>query len=74
MRVKILNIVGSKISLSIKDVDQDTGEDLNPERLRAATGANAIALGRNPERPSHSLGWPFSDAHMCHFILNFNQD
>jgi len=34
----------------MKEVDQHTGEDLNPPR-KAATGANAMPLGRNPERP-----------------------
>ncbi len=29
-KVKILSFTGQKISLSIKDVDQETGEDLNP--------------------------------------------
>lgn len=30
VRVKVLSVAGQKVSLSIKDVDQDTGEDLNP--------------------------------------------
>jgi len=31
LQVKVLSISGNqKISLSMKDVDQDTGEDLNP--------------------------------------------
>ena len=29
-QVKVLSITGQKMSLSMKDVDQDTGEDLNP--------------------------------------------
>jgi len=49
---------GSKISLSMKDVDQETGEDLNP------TGNNRVPGGtreadlnlRNPERPLDFLG------------------
>jgi ATP-dependent RNA helicase DHX8/PRP22 len=28
--VKVLSFTGQKVSLSMKDVDQDTGEDLNP--------------------------------------------
>ena len=55
VRVKILNIVGTKISLSLKDVDQNTGEDLNPASKRA-TGANTLPVGRNPERPVQSRG------------------
>ncbi|KAK2558678.1 ATP-dependent RNA helicase DHX8 [Acropora cervicornis] len=46
VRVKVLSMPGDKISLSIKDVDQDTGEDLNPTRLR---GDGEMA--RNPDRP-----------------------
>lgn len=30
VRVKVLSVAGQKVSLSMKDVDQDTGEDLNP--------------------------------------------
>uniref|UniRef100_A0A2R5LI29 RNA helicase n=1 Tax=Ornithodoros turicata TaxID=34597 RepID=A0A2R5LI29_9ACAR len=41
VRVKVLSFTGQKTSLSMKDVDQDTGEDLNPVR----------ELGRNPDRP-----------------------
>ncbi|KAJ1643873.1 DEAH-box ATP-dependent RNA helicase prp22 [Coemansia erecta] len=32
VRVKVMSIVGSKIGLSMKDVDQSTGEDLSPEK------------------------------------------
>ena len=46
VRVKVLTVAGNKISLSMKDVDQVTGEDLAPQqRQRQATGANAVALG-----------------------------
>ena len=59
VKVKVL-ATGIKISLSMKDADQQTGEDLNPSANKAVlTGANAGALGRdddlrmmNPERPA----------------------
>lgn len=28
--MKVLSLTGQKVSLSMKDVDQETGEDLNP--------------------------------------------
>jgi ATP-dependent RNA helicase DHX8/PRP22 len=53
VKVKVLNMVGNRISLSMKDVDQRTGEDLTPHlqegvtesRPPPASGANAIAPG-----------------------------
>jgi ATP-dependent RNA helicase DHX8/PRP22 len=50
VKVKVLTEVNRKLSLSMKDVDQRTGADLAPAAA-AATGANAAALGRNPDRP-----------------------
>jgi ATP-dependent RNA helicase DHX8/PRP22 len=32
VKVKVLSLMGQKVSLSMKDVNQDTGEDLNPTR------------------------------------------
>ncbi|KAG6143616.1 hypothetical protein E4U22_003704 [Claviceps purpurea] len=64
--VKVSNIEGSKISLSMKDVDQETGMDLEPQ-VRFSTGANMEALGggaRNgfidntPAMPRDTLGPP----------------
>jgi len=58
VKVKVLTITaGSKISLSMKDVDQETGEDLNP----SANSKNPINREedfkmRNPERPLDFLG------------------
>lgn len=52
--VKVLSIIGQKMSLSMLQCNQTTGEDLNPKRASAATGANAI----NPSRPS---GVPVDD-------------
>ena len=53
VHVKVLNIAGQKISLSMKDVDQLTGEDLNPapstsSRLMDRESETAL---RNPDRP-----------------------
>ena len=57
VKVKILTITGQKISLSMKDVDQETGEDLNPTANQVATGGNREAVAdqlRNPERPHNA--------------------
>ncbi|XP_056285408.1 ATP-dependent RNA helicase DHX8 isoform X1 [Pseudoliparis swirei] len=49
VKVKVLSFTGTKASLSMKDVDQETGEDLNPNRRRNLdTGEEAM---RNPDRP-----------------------
>ncbi|XP_055387520.1 ATP-dependent RNA helicase DHX8 [Condylostylus longicornis] len=48
VKVKVLSIVGQKVSLSMKDVDQETGRDLNP--LSHAPDLNE-SLDRNPDRP-----------------------
>jgi len=55
VKVKVLSFTGSKTSLSMKDVDQKTGEDLNPSRTRrmqtVETNKEEVPL-RNPDRPS----------------------
>ncbi|KAM9296662.1 ATP-dependent RNA helicase DHX8 [Gastrophryne carolinensis] len=54
VKVKVLSFTGCKTSLSMKDVNQDTGEDLNPNRRRNLVGENnEEASMRNPDRPSH---------------------
>jgi ATP-dependent RNA helicase DHX8/PRP22 len=51
VKVKVISVAGSKISLSMKDVDQATGADLMPSRQApaleeaGATGANRMGLG-----------------------------
>lgn len=57
VKVKVVSAAGTRIGLSMKDVDQTTGQDLTPhlrirseaemeaERTQAARGANAIPLG-----------------------------
>lgn len=52
--VKVLSITGQKVSLSMKDVDQQTGEDLNPAPTPSAsrlTGHESETAMRNPDRP-----------------------
>ncbi|PTB64849.1 P-loop containing nucleoside triphosphate hydrolase protein [Trichoderma citrinoviride] len=64
--VKVVSIEGRRVGLSMKDVDQETGRDLEPQ-ARLTTGANMEALGgrgRNgfvddtPAMPRDSLGPP----------------
>ena len=61
VKVKVMSVAGSRISLSMKDVDQATGRDLTPHlrikseaelaeeqrqlASRASSGANALPLG-----------------------------
>ncbi|KAG0424137.1 hypothetical protein HPB47_000123, partial [Ixodes persulcatus] len=49
VKVKVLSFTGQKTSLSMKDVDQDTGEDLNP--VRRAGDPESQEAARNPDRP-----------------------
>ena len=53
VKVKVMSVAGSRVGLSMKDVDQATGRDLTPhlrikseaeEQRRAAHGANAVPL------------------------------
>uniref|UniRef100_A0A8C9E648 RNA helicase n=1 Tax=Phocoena sinus TaxID=42100 RepID=A0A8C9E648_PHOSS len=54
VKVKVLSFTGTKTSLSMKDVDQETGEDLNPNRRRNLVGeTNEETSMRNPDRPTH---------------------
>ncbi|XP_043483846.1 ATP-dependent RNA helicase DHX8 [Leptopilina heterotoma] len=52
--VKVLSISGQKVSLSMKDVDQDTGRDLNPVINVTRTEEDEKHL-RNPDRPTSLL-------------------
>ncbi|KZZ99651.1 ATP-dependent RNA helicase DHX8 [Moelleriella libera RCEF 2490] len=49
--VKVCSIEGSRIGLSMKDVDQETGMDLEPQ-ARLTTGANMEALGGSAKNGS----------------------
>uniref|UniRef100_A0A4W3GAM7 DEAH-box helicase 8 n=1 Tax=Callorhinchus milii TaxID=7868 RepID=A0A4W3GAM7_CALMI len=54
VKVKVLSFTGSKTSLSMKDVDQESGEDLNPNRRRNVGGETSEETTmRNPDRPSN---------------------
>ncbi|XP_050431567.1 ATP-dependent RNA helicase DHX8 [Adelges cooleyi] len=54
--VKVISISGNqKISLSMKDVDQETGEDLNPMVGPGDNDDEDMMGGRNPDRPTSLL-------------------
>lgn len=44
VKVKVVKIDGNRIGLSMKEVDQETGDDLRPQ-VRIQSGANSEALG-----------------------------
>ncbi|CAG5108334.1 Similar to pea: ATP-dependent RNA helicase DHX8 (Drosophila melanogaster) [Cotesia congregata] len=52
--VKVLNINGQKVSLTMKDVDQETGRDLNPILPLTKSEEDEKHL-RNPDRPTSLL-------------------
>ncbi|XP_058984979.1 ATP-dependent RNA helicase DHX8 [Musca domestica] len=49
VKVKVMSITGQKVSLSMKEVDQETGQDLNP--LSHAPPPENELKDRNPDRP-----------------------
>ncbi|XP_039268020.2 ATP-dependent RNA helicase DHX8-like [Styela clava] len=54
VKTKVLSFTGTKVSLSMKEVDQRTGEDLNPKRIHRSQPASEKSnetTGRNPDRP-----------------------
>ncbi|OAD02309.1 hypothetical protein MUCCIDRAFT_164241 [Mucor lusitanicus CBS 277.49] len=56
VKVKVMSIAGNRIGLSMKDVDQRTGEDLSPNlRVRSNDEVEAMA-SRNPDKPSFMTG------------------
>ncbi|XP_026480599.1 ATP-dependent RNA helicase DHX8-like isoform X1 [Ctenocephalides felis] len=55
VKVKVLSITGQKISLSMRDVCQVTGKDLNPEsHAHLHTNISDDLNNRNPDRPQQS--------------------
>ena len=54
VKVKVLKMEGSRISLSMKEVDQSSGIDLKPEK-QFGTGANMQALGGSTNAIEHSV-------------------
>ncbi|XP_049808089.1 ATP-dependent RNA helicase DHX8 [Schistocerca nitens] len=57
VKVKVLSCTGQKVSLSMKDVDQETGEDLNPtgNNLLLNKDRDEEQAHRNPDRPTSLL-------------------
>jgi ATP-dependent RNA helicase DHX8/PRP22 len=62
VKVKVLSVAGKKISLSMRDVDQETGQDLVPHMNRSAGGGGGGGMlssqdefRSNPSRPGGSL-------------------
>jgi ATP-dependent RNA helicase DHX8/PRP22 len=51
VKVKVMSITGQKVSLSMKEVDQLSGQDLNPLSHNADDEMGA----RNPDRPTNSI-------------------
>lgn len=47
VKVKVMSVTGQKVSLSMKEVDQETGQDLNP----LSHVAENDTKDRNPDRP-----------------------
>ena len=60
VKVKALKVTDTRISLSMKEVDQDTGEDLNPASV-SATGANMMPLGGDTRNPDRFVGNVLND-------------
>lgn len=52
--IKINSIEGSRIGLSMKEVDQETGMDLQPQ-ARLTTGANMEAIGGGRHGPANDI-------------------
>lgn len=48
VKVKVISVTGQKVSLTMKDVCQETGKDLNPT---SHAHLEAEREGRNPDRP-----------------------
>ncbi|KAL1138050.1 hypothetical protein AAG570_009745 [Ranatra chinensis] len=56
--VKVLSVAGQKVSLSMKDVDQETGRDLNPTVQNVSTREREEEVAhRNPDRPASLLDY-----------------
>lgn len=51
VKVKVLSFTGQKTSLSMKDVNQETGEDLNPNVAPVGISNMEEDSMRNPDRP-----------------------
>lgn len=54
VKVKVMSVAGTRISLSLRDVDQRTGQDLSPHLKVRSAGDYEEETTRNPDRPSAS--------------------
>ncbi|CAF1596770.1 unnamed protein product, partial [Adineta ricciae] len=52
VKVKVLSCTDDKLSLSMKDVDQETGDDLNEDLTKKLRGEISIENDRNPDGPA----------------------
>lgn len=55
VHVKVMSVTGQKVSLSMKEVDQTSGRDLNPGS-HAHLRADSDVRDRNPDRPTGTGG------------------
>ncbi|KAF9095828.1 DEAH-box ATP-dependent RNA helicase prp22 [Mortierella sp. AD031] len=60
VKVKVMSVTSTRVSLSMKDVDQKTGKDLSPHLRIRTKEEMAQDAARNPDRPSSS-GVPIID-------------
>ncbi|KAJ2495507.1 DEAH-box ATP-dependent RNA helicase prp22, partial [Coemansia sp. RSA 2049] len=51
VKVKVMSIIGSKLGLSMKDVDQQTGEDLSPQLYPGISKDEADNVTETRDRP-----------------------
>lgn len=54
-KVKVLSFTGQKISLSMKEVDQETGEDLNPIMNKPIGQSGYVQNFQKTDRHVYSL-------------------
>ncbi|KAJ1771785.1 DEAH-box ATP-dependent RNA helicase prp22 [Coemansia sp. RSA 1843] len=61
VKVKVVSIIGSKLGLSMKDVDQETGEDLTPH-LYPGMPKDEVNSVSGPKQPSRLVSLTGSNA------------
>ncbi|KAF9143643.1 DEAH-box ATP-dependent RNA helicase prp22 [Mortierella sp. GBA39] len=54
VKVKVMSVTSTRVSLSMRDVDQKTGKDLSPNLRIRTKEEMAQDAARNPDRPSSS--------------------
>ncbi|KAJ1902375.1 DEAH-box ATP-dependent RNA helicase prp22 [Coemansia sp. IMI 209127] len=62
VKVKVLSIIGSKLGLSMKDVDQDTGEDLTPHLYPGMPKEEENDMPGSRQQPSRPVSLTGSNA------------